>query len=167
MKPRLLVTRQIFDEVLVRLVDHFEVESNQSDAEWSRAELITRARDKDALFVVTSDRVDAELLAACPRLRMVSTGSVGFNHIDVKACVARGVMVSNTPDVLNEATADMAWALLMAAARRAAGNGATRSRTRRNAQRRFTAVGRVASSCWTAASRAPSLGSSRSASIRP
>ena len=118
MKPRLLVTRQIFDEVLVRLVDHFEVESNQSDAEWSRAELITRARDKDALFVVTSDRVDAELLAACPRLRMVATGSVGFNHIDVKACVARGVMVSNTPDVLNEATADMAWALLMAAARR-------------------------------------------------
>jgi glyoxylate reductase len=118
MKPKLLITRQIFDEVLERLLPHFEVESNQSDAEWSRAELLARVADKDALFVVTSDRVDAELLAAAPRLAIVATGSVGFNHIDLNACSARGVLVTNTPDVLNEATADMAWALLMSAARR-------------------------------------------------
>ena len=118
MKPRLLITRKIFDEVLERLVPHFEIESNQSDSEWSRAELLARVADKDALFVVTSDRVDAELLAAAPRLKLVATGSVGFNHIDLAACGARGVAVTNTPDVLNEATADMAWALLMAAARR-------------------------------------------------
>lgn len=118
MKPKLLITRQIFDEVLARLQPHFEVESNQSDLDWSRAELLAKVADKDALFVVTSDRVDAELLAAAPRLSLVATGSVGFNHIDLNACAARGVRVTNTPDVLNEATADMAWALLMAAARR-------------------------------------------------
>lgn len=118
MKPKLLITRQIFDEVLARLLPHFEVESNQTDAEWSRAELLARVADKDALFVVTSDRVDADLLAAAPRLAIVATGSVGFNHIDLNACTARGVLVTNTPDVLNEATADMAWALLMSAARR-------------------------------------------------
>lgn len=118
MKPKLLITRQIFDEVLARLLPHFEVESNQTDAEWSRAELLARVADKDALFVVTSDRVDADLLAAAPRLAIVATGSVGFNHIDINACTARGVLVTNTPDVLNEATADMAWALLMSAARR-------------------------------------------------
>jgi gluconate 2-dehydrogenase len=118
MKPRLLITRQVFAEVLDRLTPYFEIESNQSDAEWSRAELLARVADKDALFVVTSDRVDADLLAAATKVRIVSTGSVGFNHIDLAACVARGVVVSNTPDVLNEATADMAWALLMAAARR-------------------------------------------------
>ena len=118
MKPKLLITRQIFNEVLARLLPHFEVESNQTDAEWSRAELLARVADKDALFVVTSDRVDADLLAAAPRLAIVATGSVGFNHIDLNACMARGVLVTNTPDVLNEATADMAWALLMSAARR-------------------------------------------------
>lgn len=118
MKPALLITRQVFPEVIARLEPHYRIESNQSDDVWSRAELLARAADKDALFVVTSDRVDAELLAAAPRLRIVATGSVGFNHIDLKACAQRGVLVSNTPDVLNEATADMAWALLMAAARR-------------------------------------------------
>lgn len=118
MKPKLLITRKVFDEVLERLVPQFDIEANQADTEWSRAELLTRVTNKDALFVVTSDRVDAELLAAAPRLRIVATGSVGFNHIDLAACSGRGIAVSNTPDVLNEATADMAWALLMAAARR-------------------------------------------------
>ena len=118
MKPSLLITRQVFPEVIARLEPHYRIESNQADELWSRAELLARVADKDAVFVVTSDRVDAELLAAAPRLRIVATGSVGFNHIDLKACAQRGVLVTNTPDVLNEATADMAWALLMAAARR-------------------------------------------------
>lgn len=117
-RPRLLVTRAVFPEVTAALAAHFEVEGNPDDTAWTRAELLARVADKDALFVVANDRVDAELLAAAPRLRMVATGSVGFNHVDVAACAARGIPVSNTPDVLTEATADMAWALLMAAARR-------------------------------------------------
>lgn len=117
-RPKLLITRKVFPEVIERLAPHFDIESNQDDDEWPRATLLARAADRDALFVVASDRVDPELLAACPRLRIVATGSVGYNHIDLAACGERGVAVSNTPDVLTEATADMAWALLMATARR-------------------------------------------------
>ena len=117
-KPRLLVTRQVFPEVIDFLSSRFELETNQDDAIWSREALVQRVRDKDALYVVTSDRVDADLLAAAPAVRIVATGSVGYNHIDLDACRARGVVVTNTPDVLTEATADMAWALLMATARR-------------------------------------------------
>ncbi|HWS73604.1 MAG TPA: NAD(P)-dependent oxidoreductase, partial [Quisquiliibacterium sp.] len=119
-RPRLLVTRKVFPEVLEALADRFELEANQDDAPWPRASLLERVRDRQALFVVGSDRVDAELLAAAPALRVVATGTVGYNHIDVQACRARGVLVTNTPGVLDEATADMAWALLMAAARRLA-----------------------------------------------
>ena len=118
MKPRLLVTRWVFPEVLAALEPVFEVVSNQDDAVWEACELASRAVGCDALLVVTADRVDAALLDACPRLRMVATGSVGYNHVDVAACTARGVLVTNTPEVLTQATADMAWTLLMAAARR-------------------------------------------------
>ncbi len=118
MKPRLLVTRWVFPEVLAALEPVFEVVSNQDDAVWEACELASRAAGCDALLVVTADRVDAALLDACPRLRMVATGSVGYNHVDVAACTARGVLVTNTPEVLTQATADMAWTLLMAAARR-------------------------------------------------
>ena len=117
-RPKLLITRKVFPEVIERLAPYFDIDSNQDDDEWPRATLLARAADRDALFVVASDRVDRELLAACPRLRIVATGSVGYNHIDLAACGERGVAVSNTPDVLTEATADMAWALLMATARR-------------------------------------------------
>lgn len=118
MKPTLLVTRQVFPEVIEHLETVFDVEGNPDDALWSPSELRERAADKDALFVVASDKVDEDLLAACPRLRMVATGSVGYNHVDVAACARRGIVVTNTPDVLTEATADMGFALLMAAARR-------------------------------------------------
>ena len=118
MKPRLLVTRRVFPEVIDALSAAFEVDANQDDEHWTPENLRARAAACDALLVVTADRVDAALLDACPRLRIVATGSVGHNHIDLAACAARGIAVTNTPDVLTEATADMAWALLMAAARR-------------------------------------------------
>ncbi|MGD9942959.1 MAG: 2-hydroxyacid dehydrogenase [Burkholderiaceae bacterium] len=117
-RPKLLITRQVFPEVIDHLSPHFDIVSNQADDEWTPAELLQRAADRDALFVVSSDRVDRALIDACPRLKMIATGSVGYNHIDLRACAERGIGVSNTPDVLTEATADMAWALLMATARR-------------------------------------------------
>ena len=110
--------RAVFPEVIAHLQTTFEVEANPDDALWSEDEIRRRAADKDALFVVASDRVDAALIQAAPRLRMIATGSVGYNHIDVAACKARGIVVTTTPDVLTEATADMAWALVMATARR-------------------------------------------------
>ena len=118
MRPRLLVTRRVFPEVLEALAPAYELRVNQDDAVWTAEQTRERAADCDALYVVTTDRVDAALLDACPRLRIVATGSVGYNHVDVAACAARGIAVTNTPDVLTEATADMAWALLMATARR-------------------------------------------------
>jgi len=117
-KPRLLITRRVFPEVVEALSAAYEVQTNPDDAFWTPEETRARAADCDALYVVASDRVDAALLEACPRLRIVATGSVGINQIDVPACTARGIAVTNTPDVLTEATADMAWALLMATARR-------------------------------------------------
>ncbi|MGE0802685.1 MAG: 2-hydroxyacid dehydrogenase [Lautropia sp.] len=117
-RPRLLVTRSVFPEVIAHLQTVFEVTTNPQDILWDAAELRRLGADCDALYVVASDKVDAALLDACPRLRMVATGSVGHNHIDLAACGRRGIVVSNTPDVLTEATADMAWALLMATARR-------------------------------------------------
>jgi len=118
MKPRLLITRKVFPEVLHALSQAYEVQDNPDDAQWSQAEFHARLANCDALFVVATDRVDEAALQAAPHLKIVATGSVGYNHIDLAACSARGIAVTNTPDVLTEATADMAWALLMATARR-------------------------------------------------
>lgn len=118
MKPKLLITRKVFPEVLSLLEPHFEIHDNESDAEWSNAEMHAAIADRDALLVCASDRIDAELLKHAPNLKIVASASVGFNQIDVAVCKSRNIPVTNTPDVLTEATADMAWALLMAAARR-------------------------------------------------
>jgi gluconate 2-dehydrogenase len=103
---------------LARLHARFEVDLNESDTVLTRPELLQRLQGKLACMITGSERIDTELLAACPELRFVSTVSVGFNHIDVPACTARGVVVTNTPDVLTESTADFGFALMMAAARR-------------------------------------------------
>lgn len=118
MKPSILVARAIFPEVLERLRQHFDVEHNPDDDILTPAQLQERLRDKDGLFATLSERVDPALLAACPRLKAVANMAVGYNNIDVDAATGAGVMVTNTPDVLNETTADFGWALLMAAARR-------------------------------------------------
>ncbi len=117
-RPRVLVTRALFPEHLERLVAHFEVEANQADEPIAADDLAGRVAGIDGLLVTGSDRVDARLLDSAPSLRAVSTISVGTNHIDLAACAERGVIVTNTPDVLTETTADFGWALMMAAARR-------------------------------------------------
>jgi lactate dehydrogenase-like 2-hydroxyacid dehydrogenase len=118
MKPKVLVTREVFDEVLDYLATELEVESNQADRPLEPEALRVRAADKDGLMCALTDRVDAALIAACPRLKVVSNIAVGYNNIDVPACSARGIAVTNTPGVLDETTADLVWALLLATARR-------------------------------------------------
>ena len=81
-------------------------------------ELAERARDADGLLSMLTDRVDAQLIAACPRLRVISNYAVGVDNVDVAAAAARGIPVGHTPDVLTDATADLAFALVLAAARR-------------------------------------------------
>lgn len=120
MKPRILVARAVFPETIEFLSRHFDVESNQSDAVWSKAELTERLRDKDGAFTTGSDRIDGEVLAACPKLRVCANMAVGYNNFDLDAMTARGVLGTNTPDVLTETTADFGFALMMATARRMA-----------------------------------------------
>jgi glyoxylate/hydroxypyruvate/2-ketogluconate reductase len=119
-KPRLLVARQVFPEILERLAQTFEVTPNEADTVWSQDELIAQLQGMDAAFITTTERIDARLLAACPQLKAVCTMAVGYNNIDVAACTAAGVLTSNAPDVLTETTADFGFALLLAAARRVA-----------------------------------------------
>lgn len=118
MKPNILVARAIFPEVIEQLREHFVVEDNQGDEIFTPQELALRLKDKDGLFGTLSEKISPELLAACPRLKAVCNMAVGYNNIDVDAATRAGVMVTNTPFVLNETTADFGWALLMAAARR-------------------------------------------------
>ena len=117
MKQSILVARAVFPAVLDRLREHFDVESNDADEPWNAAELIRRLQGKRGLFA-TGERIDVALLDACPQLRAVCNMAVGYNNIDVDACTARGVVVTNTPDVLTESTADFGFALVLAAARR-------------------------------------------------
>jgi glyoxylate/hydroxypyruvate/2-ketogluconate reductase len=118
-KQKVLVTRATFDEVVERLRERFEVEDNQKDdTPWSAEELRRRMSDKDGVLSTGSDRMDAAVLGSAPRLKAVCNVAVGYNNIDLAACSERGILATNTPRVLDDTTADMAWALLMAAARR-------------------------------------------------
>ncbi len=119
-KPRVLVARRAPAEVLERLAAHFEVDAVAGDVPLTPAELRERLQGKAGAFITGTERIDGALLDACPELRVVATMSVGFNHIDVPACSAHGVLATNTPDVLTETTADFGFALLMATARRMA-----------------------------------------------
>lgn len=120
MKPEILVARGVFPEVLERLRTYFAVESNDDDSVWPKAELSRRLNGKVGAFTTGGDRIDAEVLDANPQLKAVCNMAVGYNNFDVPACTARGVLCTNTPDVLTETTADFAFALMMATARRMA-----------------------------------------------
>jgi len=95
----------------------FEVRSNPEDRPLSREALLAGVREADALVCMLSDRIDRELLDSAPMLKVVANYAVGYDNIDVSAARERGIEVTNTPGVLTEATADLAWALLLAAAR--------------------------------------------------
>ena len=117
MKPKILITRAIFPEVVERLQAHAEVEANQDDILFDPAEMARRLADKDGVLVVAS-RIDAVALGQATRLRVVSNMAVGYNNLDIEAMTRAHILATNTPDVLNETTADLGWVLMMAAARR-------------------------------------------------
>jgi glyoxylate reductase len=117
-KPKALSTRPLFPAARTILDEHFDVEYWTEPQRIPRAELLRRVADKDALVCLLTEKVDEELLAAAPKLRVVATVSVGYDNIDVAACTRRKVLAAHTPGVLDETTADFAWTLLMAIARR-------------------------------------------------
>ena len=118
MKPKVLVTREIFDDVLDYLRQHFEVTSNQSDTPMDAEALAKNLAGKTGAMTTLVDRVDAQLLSRCPTLKAVCNIAVGFNNIDLAACSKAGVMATNTPGVLDDSTADFTWALILSTARR-------------------------------------------------
>jgi glyoxylate reductase len=117
-KPKVLVTRRIPRAGMDLLEEGADVDVNELDASMPRGELLRRLRGKDGVLCMLSDRMDVEAMDASDRLRAISTYAVGYNNIDVRGAAERGIVVTNTPGVLRDATADLAWSLLMAVARR-------------------------------------------------
>ena len=118
MSAKILVARELPQETMAVLERVAALEVHRRETPLSKEELIERLRDKDALVCQLTQRVDAEVLAAGAKLRVVANVAVGYDNIDVTAATARGIAVTNTPGVLDDTTADFVWALLLAVARR-------------------------------------------------
>jgi glyoxylate reductase len=112
------VTRQLPGNALERLAAEHDVEVWPGDMPPPPDELRAGVADAEGLLSLLSDRVDADLIASAPKLRAIANYAIGFDNIDVDAATARSIQVGNTPDVLTDATADLAWALMLAVARR-------------------------------------------------
>lgn len=118
MKPVVFVTRRIPDQGLSLILEHCQAEVWPEETPPPREVLLEKVRQCDGLLSLLTDKIDAALMDNAPRLRVVSNMAVGFDNIDVAAATERGILVGNTPEVLTETTADFAFALLMATARR-------------------------------------------------
>jgi glyoxylate reductase len=118
MAKNILISNILPDEARQMIPREFTVDYNPGDVPLAKADLIGRLRGKDGLICHIVSAIDDEVLGAVPGLKVVANVAVGYNNIDVAAARRRGIVVTNTPDVLTETTADFAWALLMAAARR-------------------------------------------------
>src|SRR3954470_8463597 len=117
-KPRVFITRRLALAPASVLGSGIEIDQYDSEEALPRPQLLARVHEASGLLPILGDRIDQELLDAAPRLRIVANHAVGYDNVDVKACTARGVWVTNTPDVLTDSTADLAWALILALARR-------------------------------------------------
>jgi glyoxylate reductase len=117
-KPKVLVTRRIPSPGIELIGQWCDVSVHEGEELLGREELIRQVADKDGLVCIPSDRVDGRVLDAAPKLKVISTFSVGYDHLDVARATRRGVFIGYTPGVLTDATADHAFALLMSAARR-------------------------------------------------
>src|SRR5438445_6954875 len=117
-KPKVFATHSLFDAARRILQETCEVEYWAKAERPPREEVLRRVKDKEALVCLLTEKVNEELLQAAQKLKMAANVAVGFDNIDVAACTKRRVVATNTPGVLDETTADFAWTLLMAIARR-------------------------------------------------
>lgn len=127
-KPKVLATRPLFPAAQEILNANCEVEYWTKPERISKQELFRGVKDKEGLVCLLTEKVDLDLLSAAPKLRIAANVAVGFDNIDVAECTKRGVVATNTPGVLDETTADFAWTLMMAVARRL-GEGETLARS--------------------------------------
>lgn len=117
-RPRVWVSRPLFDDILDRLREHFEVDAETADHDWTREQIAEKLRDKTGAILGVADPLDASAIARAPLLRAVANRGVGYNNLDIAALSKAGIVATNTPGVLDETTADFAWALILATARR-------------------------------------------------
>src|SRR4029077_19295201 len=117
-KPRVFATHSLFEPARLILQETCEVEYWAKPERPPREEVLRRVKDKEGLVCLLTEKINEEFLRASPKLRIAANIAVGFDNIDVPACTKRGVVATNTPGVLDETTADFAWTLLMAVARR-------------------------------------------------
>ncbi len=117
-KQNVLVTRDLPGDAISRLRESLLVDLPTPDEDIGHGRLVERLADKQGLLCLLTDRVDAEVLTNAPLLKVISVCAVGYNNVDVGEATRRGILVTNTPGVLRETTADLAWALLLATARR-------------------------------------------------
>jgi glyoxylate reductase len=127
-KPKVFAAHRLFEPARKILVESCELDSWTKHERPPREELLKRVKDKDGLICLLTEKVNDELLQAAPKLRIAANVAVGFDNIDVPACTRRGVAATHTPGVLDETTADFAWTLMMAVARRL-GEGETLARS--------------------------------------
>jgi len=118
MKPKIFVTRLLPETVMKKLNENFIVEVNQEDRALTKKEIISGIKDRDILVCLLSDPIDSDIIKANPNLKGIVNYAVGYNNIDVEYATELKIPVTNTPGVLTETTADMAWALLFSTARR-------------------------------------------------
>lgn len=121
MSPKVFISQRIPDQgpnLIIEALGAENVEYNDTDGVLPKDQMIARLQGKEAVLCLLTDTMDDEVFAACPDLKMVANYAVGYNNIDVEAAKKRGITVSNTPGVLDETTADLAFALLMAAGRK-------------------------------------------------
>jgi len=119
-KPKVYSTHQLFEEARKILDANCEMQYWTDSERPPRDEVLRRVKDKEGLVCLLTEKINEEFLRSAPKLRIASNVAVGYDNIDVDACTKRGVVVTNTPGVLDETTADFAWTLLMAVARRVA-----------------------------------------------
>jgi glyoxylate reductase len=117
-KPKVYLTREVPEKGLSILREHCQIEVNTKNRSLTKDEIISKSKDADGLITLLSDSIDSEVIDNSPELKVISNYAVGYNNIDVKYATKKGVAVTNTPGVLTETTADLAWALLLATARR-------------------------------------------------
>ncbi|GFN22317.1 2-hydroxyacid dehydrogenase [Thermanaeromonas sp. C210] len=115
---KVYVTRPVPQPAIDLLAERCEVEVNPEDRVLSKGELIEKIKGRDGVFCLLTDKIDAEVMDAAPGVKVFANMAVGYDNIDIPAATARGILVTNTPGVLTEATAEFAWALLFAVARR-------------------------------------------------
>lgn len=118
MKPKILITHKTFQEALDYLKEHIDYETGFYDRKLTKREIIEKIKDKEGLLSLLVDKIDKDVIDSSPSLRIIANCAVGYDNIDIAYAKKKGILVTNTPEVLTETTADLTWALILAVARR-------------------------------------------------